>query len=822
MSYPIIAIEINLSTPIYFSTQSFYTEASDTPADKYFQGRIVGDIDFSRMVSVSFWGDRPRGLQNVGVIELVNADGFFDSYVGESWRDTPVTIKRGFYGAAYSTFVTVAKVTVDRIEFTDELRLRLLIKDESARLEAALQLNNYDGTTANQALNGRPRPLTVGKCYQIPIQQTNVYGNGNYDLHDNENFVGVTQLIDSGYSVLHGDGYMRSISTDVYGIERLNNVDGKQTANAIGQFKTISTAINETFSNLANWTETNGGIAGRDASIVSNALLMQNTAGGADLTLQYAVATTSVDADLWFYGFTCNSVVTGSILFRINSTTERVVDIAGRYTGIFRSNGNFNTAFVALAASNAEVTIDNLVVKKISPIERLPDLISYLCTNDATINAHGYLSTGDLDSVAISLLDSAIPYRYGYSTGQPVLIADVLDQLAQSFGGWWYITRTGLLSVGRLTAPSGLPDFEFNERQIVSGVSISVDSAPGLSNKILAKRNWMPYNEGEIVSSLNYIQLSQLDIDPDITLSGDTYSYLATNTGSVRSSPGFFGEKYYFEVTVRAIDGAAQHYIGMANSSAFITNYPGSDADCVSLRANGNSYYNGSGSALGTSWVTNDVIGVAIDGTMAAAGAQDRHFRVYFRKGSTWQTANPSTDAGYLGVNPGVPNLAYLMVGANASGNAGLVNFGQTTFAQSPPDDYIAVGWQRTLVQQQYRFTYQSTTALADLYAHAVSSPSVAGSSDNTRQFADGVPTLLSRQADAITECDRWAALYSVERFFHTFDVILDTVTDIEKVEPGNVISVTYPRYGLNGTLLRVIGVEGKILSKIIRITAWG
>lgn len=814
--FPCILVEIATSgSTLYLGTTNYTTRAADTPANTFFEARLAEDLSFSRSIGLAFWGSKPRGEQNFGTIQVVNADGALDSHVGTSLRDKAITVKRGEDGDAYSTFSTVATLVVDRVEFDGEQFVRFYVKDIGAKLDRALQQNTYPTTHPVAAIRGMPRPLCVGRVYQVPALQTNATGNGQFDLHEDDNWIGIEQLLDQGGTLVEGTGYERSTVTGVYGFERLTAIGGKQVATVLGAFNVTTTHIDEAFTSLANWTETNGGAGGRDASIVSNTLSMVNTAGGADLTLDWAgTAITTGDEKFFFYEFDCVTWTSGYCELRSSATgssTEKRIDAVGRYTGIIRRAVlSLIPRFIAPNGSNCSLTIDNFKVKEVTPIEQLSDVVTYLAVTK------GGLVSGDLNSSAISQLQTDTGYRYGLFADAPVTVADCLDEVCTSLGGAWWINRTGDLTLGRLTAPSGTAAFTFDQASI-RDMRIAFDEAKGLSNRILAKRNWSPYVESEIVASLNYVQLASADKDADVTLSNANYTYSAANVGSVRDTPLLFGDRYYFEVTVGAVGAGQQHYIGVANGSATITSYPGSDANGLSYRANGQTYLSGSGTAYGSTWTAADVIGIAIDGRPAAMGSRGRHFRFYARKNGTWQnSSNPDTEAAPVMFGTNATGVAYVMIGGNAAEtNSGTVNFGQAAFAYMPPADYMAPAWHRQFVLADFRLIYQSTTSMHATYATQVAAAGAGSASQ-------GIPTLLSRDADAKTECDRWATLYASERFLYTFTALLDAGISADQIEPFDVIEVTYPRFGLSAKKLRVVGVEGRMLGRECEITAWG
>jgi hypothetical protein len=820
------AIAVEISIPgggtLYACTHQYVTAAADTPASTSFEPSIAQDVSFDRTVGCAFWGSPPRGPQNFGNVRLVNASALYDGYVGQSFRDQTCVIKRGDTAAAYSTWTTVATLLVDSLTITERYA-DFVVKDKSARLERPLQTSLYPTTVTNAALRGKPRPITLGTCFQVPVQQPDVFGNGHFDLHEDDQWIGVTQFLDQGAALIEGTGYRRSAKSGIYGVERLTAVGGAQCATVQGRFRILSTELTDDFASLAGWTESNGGVGGRDASIVSNTLSMVNTLGGADLFITSTTTITAADGDIFYYEFDVPTWTSGSAIFGtglVAATRERLIDAAGRYTGIFRVAANFQPRILALNGSNCSLTIDNLRIRKIALDDRLQDIVPYLCT------VKGPLVSGDLDSTAIAQVDTDTGYRYGFHASEPTQIADVLDQLAVSIGGWWYVKRGGLLTFGRLLAPTGTAAWFFDQTNIKrdSGVRITLDGAPGLSNVCLAKRNWRVLTEGEVIGSLAYVQLNASDKDADVALSNSNYTYSATNVGSVRSTPGVYGERLYFEITATAIGAGTQHYIGVANSTAAIASAPGQDSNAIAYRANGQSFNNATLTAYGTAWAANDVIQVAIDGRPAAMGANQRHFRIYFGRNGTWQnSSNPDTEAAFLSLGGGVEGVAHLMCGGNAAEtNTGVVNFGQTAFVYTPPAEYTAAAWQRGALLADFRYKFESATALAAAYAHADGARALTERSDNEREYVGGIPTLLARNADALAEANRWASLYQVERFFYEWTALLDAGVNADQVEPGDLVELTYPRFGLSAKKLRVIGVQGALMGREVIIRAWG
>ena len=152
-----------------------------------------------------------------------------------------------------------------------------------------------------------------------------------------------------------------------------------------------------------------------------------------------------------------------------------------------------------------------------------------------------YASTTDFSDFITSITDKisgltvdtttqaeidAIGYSYSYYLKDSRTAAQVLFDGCASHSGWYYISRTGNLTFGRLAEPGGAGVAEFTDAEIIDVSSIVTDYAPGLSNRMGALRNWYKLN-------LNTIDTS-LDEDVRVQLS-DQYQHEASSSNTLAS-----------------------------------------------------------------------------------------------------------------------------------------------------------------------------------------------------------------------------------------------------------------------------------------------
>ena len=125
--------------------------------------------------------------------------------------------------------------------------------------------------------------------------------------------------------------------------------------------------------------------------------------------------------------------------------------------------------------------------------------------------------------------------------------------------------------------------------------------------------------------------------------------------------------KWYCEVTVSNI-ASGNARIGIGNIAVAVDSRA---ANGYFYQQDGQKYVLGTASAYGSSWTTNDIIGVAFD---AGAGS------ITFYKNNTSQ-----------GAITGISITAQWLIGATGKATVLAVNFGQRPFSYTPPTGYVAL-----------------------------------------------------------------------------------------------------------------------------------
>jgi hypothetical protein len=156
----------------------------------------------------------------------------------------------------------------------------------------------------------------------------------------------------------------------------------------------------------------------------------------------------------------------------------------------------------------------------------------------------------------------------------------------------------------------------------------------------------------------------------------------ANNYAVALGSMGVDSGKWYWETLITGNSG--YWILGIALANVSLTNYMGGDASGYSYYSlNGTKYNNNASSSYGSSYTTNDIIGIAFDADNG---------KVFFAKNGTWQASgNPvaGTNAAYTGLT-GRFFPAY-SEGTNNSATTYSCNFGQRPFAYTAPSGFKAL-----------------------------------------------------------------------------------------------------------------------------------
>lgn len=129
----------------------------------------------------------------------------------------------------------------------------------------------------------------------------------------------------------------------------------------------------------------------------------------------------------------------------------------------------------------------------------LPNVVpALLAVGDALPGLGGGIGT-DLEALQDELGEG---FEIGYWIDGSVTFSAVLDDIADSFGGYWFVDLTGDLRMGRLSLPAGDPVLALTDVELAGEVTVRFDTAPGLSDVITGGRNWHVHTPDELADSV--------------------------------------------------------------------------------------------------------------------------------------------------------------------------------------------------------------------------------------------------------------------------------------------------------------------------------
>ena len=169
---------------LYYSDHGFVTEPGDSPANQYFEPRVVSALNFERhLFQRGLIGG--RSIPNFGEIVLANADGGLDGFLEYGWDDRRVQVLLGGDDFVYGDFGLVFDGTAEQIEITDDV-VTVRLRDWQHKLNKPVQGALYAGTGGDEGgtdLTGVRKPLAFGRVLNVRPVMVDP-GAGRYQAHD--------------------------------------------------------------------------------------------------------------------------------------------------------------------------------------------------------------------------------------------------------------------------------------------------------------------------------------------------------------------------------------------------------------------------------------------------------------------------------------------------------------------------------------------------------------------------------------------------------------------------------------------------------------
>jgi hypothetical protein len=202
--------------------------------------------------------------------------------------------------------------------------------------------------------------------------------------------------------------------------------------------------------------------------------------------------------------------------------------------------------------------------------------------------------------------------------------------------------------------------------------NISLTAGSTYDSMLDVPTQWIGYNTGDLASVTrgNYAVMNPINKGATQTISSANLNFAnsAGSDGLALSTIGVSSGKWYCEVTALGSDCM----VGVTSNPVASGSYVGALSTGYGYYQTGAKYNNGSSSAYGASYTTNDVIGIALD---LDAGT------VVFYKNNTSQGTAFSSLSGTF----------FFAVGNGSVNSLGAINFGQRPFSYTPPAGFLSL-----------------------------------------------------------------------------------------------------------------------------------
>lgn len=487
--------------------------------------RIAAPITFKRQINTVFWGGG-RVRPSFGSLQLLTGDDrALDWVFVEPLRDAAVSIFMVEAGKPLSAARQVAAARVDGVSADSETLVTLSLADTSAVLERPIQSELYQV----EGLEGQPRPVSIGVCYSVPVVQAGL-PDLLYDVHDD--WTAEASLVrDMGVELSGGTDWSRP-KNPPHHFELFASPVGRLVADVAGAVSVIDVFLDNDFSDADQWgnvpsipfgwsIETTGS---GSVSRTDDGAWLRNGTFPPDPSIAAMVSSELPAAGLWYIrvdvaaslffgeveiglhqsgpGYQVIATVTepGSYLFQ-----RDVDDLLGADQIVIRTRGRSGLNFPSAVISHARIYRRVEGAGPRSSTGELEPLMRYVLVDRA-----GWPES-QVDWSSVSAIH-AFGWTFGFHAPRPVATTTILDELVRSWGGWWNTDRLGRIRVGRIPLLETFPQpaLRLGPAQIVGGVSVTIDSAPGLSDTWSGGRNWQPYAESELAGSLQGTSLGAL------------------------------------------------------------------------------------------------------------------------------------------------------------------------------------------------------------------------------------------------------------------------------------------------------------------------
>lgn len=468
----------------------FYSRATDSIGVKEYAGRIMNRPSLKSTAGCIVW--KTKSSTSIGDIELANVDGAISNWVDFDFRDARCVLRLVNYGQSFDESVIVQVCIIDDVQREGDVVVVKLRGNETL-LDRPIQPVLYDSTTAaeNTSLIGNPVPIIAGRVLQFEPENIDINDLG-YQASDS---LVEIDTVYSGGSIANGplespDDYA---VTDT-GLVMLTQPSARITADAHTPFIPTLGVASDFYADSAwtggdptDWPIDDGWQSHDRVTDVGIRLV------NASAETSYPRMETTLNAGNWYFVIgEIADLVSGGISIDFGDSAQVSVKRQGRFYAV----GKLGTSGVVVVSALPE---SDVTIRFIHTYECVTG--SGEPSNSENVLANILLRGGmridgdDVDAVPSSV---SFVYRLGIELDDKDTVYAAVQKVIDSGCGYMYTDNLGIIRFGAYARPSGTPITRLSWVNMTRKPKRVTDSAPGLSTRIAALRNWSPYSENEL------------------------------------------------------------------------------------------------------------------------------------------------------------------------------------------------------------------------------------------------------------------------------------------------------------------------------------
>ena len=149
-------------------------------------------------------------------------------------------------------------------------------------------------------------------------------------------------------------------------------------------------------------------------------------------------------------------------------------------------------------------------------LESAADIIQHIVEDHA-----GFTYPGDFDTASFTALETANSSTLGIYDRDMTTVANVLDRIINTVGGFYGFDRDGKFQVGRVELPTGVADAEFDSTNIIE-ITRMASAVPNYQVRVGYKKNYRSMSETDFDSSITDANRNYMVGDGDLSIAEDT------------------------------------------------------------------------------------------------------------------------------------------------------------------------------------------------------------------------------------------------------------------------------------------------------------